>query len=106
MPNLNTYNKLYFKFSTIKLVSWDIDGTLYSIGRMKWQLLRILVWEIASGRGRAAYRDLAALRHYKVKVDAARLTGGALDEDFQKENFREALLNVERRWYGQAIRQI
>ena len=93
------------KLDSIKLVSWDIDGTMYSIGRMKWQLLGMLLREIAVGRGLAAGRELAALRRYRSRIDAARSTGGALDEAPQEKHCRETLLDVERHWYGHAIRR-
>lgn len=93
------------KLDRIKLVSWDVDNTLYSVGRMKWRLMGLLLREIASGRGRAARRELAALRRYRASIDAARAAGGALGEALRKESRREILLNAERRWYGHAIRR-
>ena len=89
----------------IKLVSWDIDGTLYSIRRMKWHLLRRFLSEIARGRGPAAGKELAALRRYRARINAARSAGGALAETFLKQNCREALLEIEKRWYGPAIQK-
>jgi len=89
----------------IKLVSWDVDGTLYSIGRMKWHLLGMFLREVVRGRGFAARRELAALRRYRATIDVARSGGGALDETPQKQKARELLLSVERRWYGPAIQK-
>lgn len=86
-------------------MSWDVDGTLYSVGRLKWQLLRMLLREMASGRGRAAREELAALRSYRAGLEAARLAGGALDKALREGNGREALLDLEVRWYGRAIRR-
>ena len=93
------------KLHPIKLVSWDIDGTLYSVGRMKWHLLGMLLREVASGRGLAARRELAALRRYRALINAARSAGGVLDETVRSENSREILLNIEKRWYGHAIQK-
>ncbi len=89
----------------IKVVSWDVDGTLYSVGRMKWRLTCLFMRKVACGRGRAAFRELAALRRYRVRIETARLAGGALGGTLQ-ETCRQALLDVEQRWYGRAIRQI
>ena len=89
---------------TIKVVSWDVDGTLYSVGRMTWQLICLFMREVARGRRLAAYRELAALRRYRARIDAARSAGGALGGALQ-ETCRQALLNVERPWYGRAIQQ-
>ena len=88
----------------IKVVSWDVDGTLYSLGRMKWQLTCLFMREVGYGRGLAACKELAALRRYRAKIDAARPAGGALGVELQ-ETCRPALLNVEQHWYGRAIRQ-
>jgi HAD superfamily hydrolase (TIGR01549 family) len=93
------------KLSPIKLVSWDVDGTLYSIRRMKWHLLGMFLREVARGRGLAARRELAALSGYRAAIDVARSAGGALVETLQKQNSREVLLRVERRWYGPAIQK-
>lgn len=90
------------KLGTIKVVSWDVDGTLYSIGRMKWRLMGLLLREVVRGRGGVAQAELAALRRYRTRIEAARLAGGALDEAM--ETHRQALLNTERRWYSPAIR--
>ena len=89
----------------IKLVSWDVDGTLYSIGRMKWRLLILFLLEVARGRGLAAYRELAVLRRYRARIDTARLAGGVLDAARGEDADRAKRLNAERRWYGQAITQ-
>ena len=88
----------------IKVVSWDVDGTLYSVGRMTWQVICLFMREVACGRGLKAYRELAALRRYRARIDAARSAGGALGGALQ-ETCRQAILNVKRRWYGRAIQQ-
>ena len=93
------------KLDQIRLVSWDVDGTLYSVGRLKRQLLGMLLREVASGRGRAARGELAALRRYRQQVDRARSAGGILDEALQEGGGREALLSLEVRWYGRAIKR-
>jgi HAD superfamily hydrolase (TIGR01549 family) len=89
----------------IKLVSWDIDGTLYSIPLMKWHLLGRFLREVARGRGLVARRELAALRRYRDTIDVARSAGGALDETPQKQKSRDLLLSIERRWYAPAIQK-
>ncbi|MEK6283230.1 MAG: HAD family hydrolase [Acidobacteriota bacterium] len=93
------------KLHPIKLVSWDIDGTLYSIRHMKSHLIRMFLRELGRGRGVAARRELAALRRYGARINAARSAGGALAEFFLMQNRREALLDMEKRWYGPAIKK-
>jgi len=89
----------------IKLVSWDVDGTLYSISRMKWHLARMFLSKAARGRALLAGKELAALSRYQSRINAARSTGGALTEFFQEQNGRETLLEMEKRWYGPAIKK-
>lgn len=91
------------KGESIKLVSWDLDGTLYSIRRMKWHLLSMFLREVGRGRGTAARRELAALKSYRAMIDVARSAGGELDETSQAQKARDPLLRIERRWYGPAI---
>ena len=92
------------KPGAIKVVSWDVDGTLYSLGRMKRRLIGLLVWEVVRGRGLAALAELAALQRYRARIDAARAAGGDLGGVLQGTD-RQALVNLERRWYSHAIRQ-
>jgi FMN phosphatase YigB (HAD superfamily) len=93
------------KVQPIRLVSWDIDGTLYSIRRMKWHLMRMFLSETARGRALMASKEFAALRRYRSRINAARSVGGALTEFFLEKNCREALLEIEKRWYGPAIQK-
>jgi FMN phosphatase YigB (HAD superfamily) len=90
----------------IKLVSWDIDGTMYSIKRLKWHLMRMFLKEIALGQGPTARKEFAALRHYRERIDEARVAGGSLAEFFLSQNRREVLLEMEKRWYGPALQKI
>jgi HAD superfamily hydrolase (TIGR01549 family) len=89
----------------IKLISWDIDGTLYSIPRMKLYVLGSFLREVARGRGPVARRELAALRRYRDTIDVARSAGGVLDGNPQKQKSRDLLLSIERRWYAPAIQK-
>src|SRR6266850_165437 len=89
----------------IRLVTWDIDGTLYSIRRLKWHLMRMFLSETARGRALLAGKELAALRRYRSRINAARSAGGALTEFFLELNCREALLEIEKRWYGPALQK-
>jgi FMN phosphatase YigB (HAD superfamily) len=89
----------------VKLVSWDVDGTLYSIRRMKLNLLGRFLGEAASGRGLIARSELVALRRCRDAIDRARLTGGALDGRAQNQSDRDLLLALERRWYAPAIQK-
>jgi len=92
--------------NSVKLVSWDIDGTLYSIRKMKWRLLRRFLREMAGGRGFVAGKQLMALRRYQATIEASRSGGGALRQVPGQKNSREVLLQFDRRWYAEAIHRI
>jgi HAD superfamily hydrolase (TIGR01549 family) len=71
---------------------------------MKWRLLAAFLREAAAGKGLAARRELLALKNYRKEIDAARLTGGRLDLDEREIDTRKTRFDLERRWYGPAIR--
>jgi putative hydrolase of the HAD superfamily len=91
--------------SEIKLVSWDVDGTLYSLPGMMWQLTLMLAGEIAKGRGLAALKELNMLRRYRARFDAARCMGGALSPNGAATD-QARFQDLARRWYGPAIRKV
>lgn len=93
------------KLGPVRVVSWDVDGTLYSVGRLRWRLLGLLLREVAGGRGREAREELAALRSYRAGVEAARPGGGAMNEALRDGVRRAELLDLEGRWYGRALRR-
>ena len=80
--------------NTIKVVSWDVDGTLYSTRQLKWRIVARFIAEVAAGRGASAWRDLVTLRRYRARVEAVRSHGG---------NPGDAPATAERRWYDPAI---
>ena len=90
----------------IRVVSWDVDGTLYSIGRMKWQLLRLAARRAVCGR-LEEFAELQNLARYRASIDRARSKGGALESSLWRNGRpgRRGLLDVERRWHGPAIRR-
>ena len=93
------------KPDSFDLVSWDVDGTLYSIRRMKLHLMRMILSEVLCGRGLSASKDFAALRRYRTRIRAARSSGGAIDESLLNQDYRERLLEIVKRWFGPAIQK-
>ena len=91
--------------STISLVTWDVDGTLYSLRRMKSYLLGKYLREIIGGKRRLAHRELSELRQYRQKIDRARAQGGALDGNLRNEVDFASLEALRQRWYVEAIRR-
>lgn len=91
------------KLNPFRVVSWDVDGTLYSASRLKWLLLGMFAREVAGGRGGAARRELAELRLYRARVEASRSAAGLFAEALREGAYRERLLELEGRWYGRAL---
>lgn len=91
--------------STISLVTWDVDGTLYSLRRMKYYLLGQFLREIIGSKRRLAHRELSELRYYRQKIDRARAKGGALDGNLRNEVDFASLEALRQRWYVEAVRK-
>jgi FMN phosphatase YigB (HAD superfamily) len=87
----------------IKLVSWDVDGTLYSLRRMKWHVLTKYLKETICGNRALAHQQLTAWRRYRQMIDRARVEGGTLAGNLRDGAERRSLETTARRWYGQAI---
>ncbi len=85
----------------VRVVSWDVDGTLYSLGRMVLWLAWQLVASLASLRFWRGVAELRSLARVRRAVDSARAAGGEVSAALLFE--RRALGEVERRWYGRAI---
>src|SRR4030095_3396564 len=87
----------------VRLVSWDVDGTLYSVEKMKLRLVARLSLETVTGRGRAARKQLELLKRLRKTIDQARQAGGVLDHDMIVSY--QSLVATEKRWYPEAIRK-
>ena len=87
----------------VRVVSWDVDGTLYSLRRMKWFLRVAVAGERLRGRGQRAAQDMAALRSRMARVNTARACGGLLGESLRAECVDPESLSGERRLLTPAI---
>jgi putative hydrolase of the HAD superfamily len=85
----------------VEVVSWDVDGTLYDMGRV----VRRLAW-LAAGRGLVSpmrtWRELRALSRLRAAMRRVRERGGAIGPGDVPPG-RAALAALEERWYGAAI---
>ncbi len=91
--------------TSIRVVSWDVDGTLYSVQRMRWQLLFLLLKEMTPTRGLRSIRELMALRQFRMVMERARTSDEALPAAVEQDH-RKLLLEMEHHWYGRAIQRI
>jgi FMN phosphatase YigB (HAD superfamily) len=95
-------------FESIRVVSWDLDGTLYSLPRLKRRIWWNLLKSVVAGHGLTAYRELGLLRDFRDSVNEIRLFGGDLSRHRPEtlKADRLSLLKLERVWYGKALREI
>ncbi len=91
--------------TNIQVVSWDVDGTLYSVQRMRWQLLFLLIKRMTPTRGLRSIRELMALRQFRMVMERARTSDEALPAAVEQDH-RKSLLEMEHHWYGRAIQRI
>lgn len=86
---------------TIRIVSWDLDGTLYPMGPM----VRAL-WLLAAREGwrPATWRALWALARFRRAMAAVRRRGGVLGDGALAG--RAEILAHEEHWYGRAIARV
>jgi HAD superfamily hydrolase (TIGR01549 family) len=86
-----------------RLVTWDVDGTLYSLQRMKWFVLTKYLKEILKGNRVLAHEELAALRRYREIINRTRTEGGVLAESFRDDVDSGLVEEATQRWYVEAI---
>lgn len=91
----------------IQVVSWDVDGTLYSMPRLRAMVVLLAATRITRGRNearrvRAELSELQQVREYMATI---RSSGGVL-KNLGPLSDRERILRIEKRWYGEAIRRI
>ncbi len=87
----------------VEAVSWDVDGTLYEMPRMRRCLRRLVLSRALRGPWAVA-RDLRRLMGLRRAMEAVRASGGDLATLRAREP-REALAPLEETLYGEAIRR-
>ncbi len=80
----------------IEVVSWDVDGTLYSMSRMKWALLALALRQPMG----AMLRELKQLQRVRREMALVRGAGGKLTAAPPRD------LSLEEKWYGAALARI
>jgi HAD superfamily hydrolase (TIGR01549 family) len=91
------------KIDEISLVTWDVDGTLYSLRRMKWFVLAKYLKETLKGNRALAQEELSALRRYAEMINCTRTEGGVLAPDFRDDDLDSNLVEQATRRYVEAI---
>ena len=91
----------------IQVVSWDVDGTLYSMPRLRAVIALLAATRIARGlnEARCVRAELSELHKVREHIATVRSNGGVLS-NLGPLSDRERIMKIERRWYGEAIRRI
>jgi phosphoglycolate phosphatase len=86
----------------VEVVSFDLDGTLYELPRLRAALRRLALGRLL-GAPLATPRELRRLARLRAAMEAVRRAGGDLATLALSEP-REALAALEERWYVPAAR--
>lgn len=89
----------------VELVSWDVDGTLYDMPRVKRAVIRAALLGLFSVRVVRNVREMRMLGRFRKAMARVRSSGGVLGADGIPAN-RDAILAAEERWYGPAIGKV
>jgi len=85
---------------SIRVVSWDVDGTLYSTRRMKWHLLMLASASTIRGLRLSPVRELNELQDFRKRMESARSASGNLT--FLNHDLARRL-QIEERWLAPSI---
>lgn len=89
----------------IKLISWDLDGTLYDMSQVKREVTHAALLGLLSPRLVRNVRELRMLSRFRKRMGHVRYAGGVLGPDGIPAN-REDIYAAEERWYGPAIGKV
>jgi HAD superfamily hydrolase (TIGR01509 family) len=87
------------------VISWDVDGTLYSLSAMVSKLAWLGAKRLLNSEVRRTAREFVALHRFRLQMADIRAVGGALPAATPHERASDRL-QIEQRWYGEAIRRV
>lgn len=96
----------------IEVVSWDVDGTLYSLPRLRLAVASAAVHHLGRGQFRHNLRELRELSQWQALMNEVRRRGGDLRTLYDgphgdaRRRTRERVRALEGHWYGDAIERI
>ena len=91
--------------SRFSVISWDVDGTLYSLPAMSSVVGRLAIQRILNNETRRTISELAVLRRFRHRMANIRADGGSLPSKVDRKSLFDRL-SIEQRWYGEAIRRV
>lgn len=89
----------------IRLVSWDLDGTLYSRNQLAFKLWGMVLDAALDGRAREAGKEMGEIRRFWNAVKTQRNFDSTHRVHMSPE-YRAYVLALEKRWLGQALMRI
>jgi len=92
-------------FNSITAISWDVDGTLYSLPAMASVLAWLSIKYVLSTGVRRTTAECRVLREFRKRMSGIRAAGGVLPSNGSRKA-TSSQLSIERRWYGEAIRRV
>ena len=90
---------LGFDIGTVRAVSWDVDGTLYSSRRVASLLWTTATKESLRGNVRAPWGAVLEMGRFRRRVERARWNGGRIEPD-------SARVALEQRWISPLIESV
>ena len=90
---------LGFDIGTVRAVSWDVDGTLYSSRQVASLLWTTAMKESLRGNVRAPWGAVMAMIRFRRQVERARRNGGRIEPD-------SARVALEQRWISPLIESV
>ena len=86
--------------SSIRVVSWDVDGTLYSTRRMKWHLLMLASASMIRELRWSPVRELKELQDFRKRMESVRF---APANPMLPNPDTTRRLQIEERWLAPSI---
>lgn len=96
----------------IEVASWDVDGTLYSLPRLRLAVTRAALRALGDQRSLRALHEMRELARWRERMDEVRRRGGDLaalyagPDGAATRRDRERARVLETRWYGDALAEI
>jgi len=87
-------------------VSWDVDGTLYSLPRLVREVKRFARRRLLSVRFLPALWQLSRLRGFLKDMERVRRERGGVLRPEDRVADRDVLLRLEQHWYGPGLETV
>lgn len=92
------------QLSQFSVVSWDVDGTLYSLAAMATTVTWLTIKGVLSFDIRRIASDWRTLHQFRHQMDRVRSKGGTMPKNSHVS--WQTRISIEKRWYGEAIRRV